>query len=201
MGKPGRVSKEELELRLAETARLLVRKRSYMDVERELAARFGVDMRTARKWIRTVKRAWTEAADVESAEDARADLIAQLDAVLTEAWNHKEIVRDKEGNPVLDQNATLTDGRPNPGYQKPLVMSKPKIQNILHAVSQLRALRGADRPIKHSVKLDADINAMPDIEAIPDAVQSELRKELEKLTNNGDLRSLAGEWFRKDGTE
>src|SRR4051812_18780849 len=116
----GRVSTEELISRLQETARLLVRRRSYSEVESELARKFGVDDRTARKWIKKVKDAWRAQASTESADESRDDLVAQLDAVLAASWNHTVIVKDSSGNPILDQNPTLADGRPNPGYLKPL---------------------------------------------------------------------------------
>lgn len=196
MGK-GRVSAEEMELRLAETARLLVRRRSYVDVERDLANRFGVDARTARKWIRKVKDRWRAEADVEGQDDARVDLVQQLDAVLAAAWTNMVIVKDKEGNPILDENPVLANGAPNPGYKKPLVRNEPKVQHILHAVSQLRAIKGVDRPAKAHVTLDGDINVMPDVAALPEEVAKQLRAELEKLSPDGKLSTLAGEWMRQ----
>lgn len=194
MGK-GRISKEEYEYRLAETAKLLVRRRGYLDVERELARRFGVDMRTTRKWIRAVKERWKAEASEEDVEASRADLVAQLDAVITAAWNHVEVVKDKDGNPLLDQNQTLTDGSPNPGYLKPIVRPAARVQHVLHAVSQLRALKGADKPVTKHVQLDADLNVMPDIGVLPDKVADGLRKALSDMAPDGDIRKLAGEWF------
>ena len=193
----GRISLEEMELRLAETSRLLVRRRSYVDVERDLARMYGVNARTARKWIRKVKERWKAEADVEGADDARVDLVQQLDAVLAAAWTNMVIVKNKEGDPILDENPTLPNGAPNPGYKKPLVRNEPKVQHILHAVSQLRAIKGVDRPAKSHVTIDGDLNVMPDISALPEAVAEQLRKELEKLSPDGKLTTLAGEWMRQ----
>lgn len=198
MGK-GKVSDEEMALRLAETARLLVRLRSYVAVEAELARRFGTNERTSRKWIKKVKDAWRANADTETSEEARGDLIAQLDAVLVAAWNHTVVIKDGAGNPVLDQAPTLANGQPNPGYMKPLVKTEAKVQQILHAISQLRALRGADKPARAHVTLDGDINVMPDIGVLPISVAASLRAELERIAPDGDLRQLAGQWFSQTG--
>lgn len=202
MSGKGRVAPEVMEERLAETARLLVRRRSMFEVERELARKYSVHTRTTRKWIRRVREQWRAEADVETAVDARADLIQQLDAVLGIAWNNVEIVCDDNGNAVLDGAEFLPDGKRNPGFGKPLVRNAPKVQHVLHAVSQLRALRGADKPEHKIVTLDGDLNVMPDVGALPDAVAEKLRKELEALTPGGDLRQIAGEWFRQtEGVE
>jgi hypothetical protein len=190
----GKVSAEELELRLSETARLLIRRRSYTEVERELSNRYSVDARTTRRWIRKVKDRWRAEADVEGAGDARADLVQQLDAVLASAWSHMVIVKDADGNPVVDQNPS------SPGFGKPLVRNEPKTQQILHAISQLRALKGADRPIQAKITLDGDINLMPDVSVLPDEVAAQLRKALEAVAPDGDLRKLAGEWMRQPDT-
>jgi hypothetical protein len=190
----GRVSEEELQNRLSETARLLIRRRSYLDVERGLAQAFKVDKRTARKWIAKVKAQWRADAAVETADESRDDLIQQLDAVIALAYSNTVVIKDSKGDPVLDQAQLLPNGQPNPGYMKPLVKADPKIQHILHAVSQLRALKGADRPAKHHVTLDGDINVMPDVEALPDTIAAELRRHLEEISG-GDIRKLAGEWF------
>lgn len=193
----GRVSPEEYDYRLSETAKLLVRRRGYLDVERELAKKFNVDMRTCRKWIRAVKERWRQDASTEDADESRADLIAQLDAVLTQAWNHAEPIKNGAGEIVLDEAEFLPDGQRNPGYKKPLMRPAARIQHILHAVSQLRALKGADKPVKQHLELSGDINAMPDVSVLPDAVAEALRKALTEGAPGGSLHALAGEWFKK----
>lgn len=188
-----KASKDQVDERLRDTERLLIRRRSYSDVERELANKHGVTKRTARKWIQQVRARWREESDAEDAPEARAALVEQLNAVISDAWNHREVVKDGDGKVVLDQNPA------SPGYGKPILKPSPRHQQILHAVSQLRALQGADKPAKAVVTLD--LPPLPDVGALPDSVQDSLRKALEAVAPNGDVRQLAGEWIREEKPE
>lgn len=191
----GKASKDQLDERLRDTERLLVRRRSYSDVERELSGTHKVSKRTARKWITAVRARWRAEADTETADDSRAALIAQLDAVIASAWSHAEVVKNDDGTVVVDMDPSSR------GYGKPVLKPAPKHQQVLHAVTQLRALLGADKPNRTIVTLDGDLNMLPDLPVLPETVEKQLRSALQAIAPGGDLRQLAGEWFKQETPE
>jgi hypothetical protein len=195
-----KVSRLVYEERLAACEQAMIRLRSAHRVEQEMKAKFGVDDRTARKWMRAIKKKWKEEAEAEGYDRTtmRVEMDRTLNEVLAAAMNRTIIVKDKDGNPMLDQNPN------SPTYGKPLVKANPDLQRVLHACIQLRALHSLDQPTRAHVTVAPDITASLDIEKLikdkPDA-QEHLKKLLESVSPDGTLGALAGEWFRTDSPD
>lgn len=189
----GRVSKQEHEERLAETEQALVRLRSSYRVEQHLAKKFGVDERTARKWMAAVRKRWREAAVEVDRQAHRDELAATLNEVIFQAMNKSFIVKNEDGTVVLDANPN------SPTFGKPVVKANPDLQRVLHAVSQLRSMFGTDSPTVTKVQVSPDLESMPDVSKMGPEGAKAMEAWLKTIAPSGDIAALAGEWFTFDG--
>lgn len=134
------VSKAELELRLIETERAMVRFVSPAKVHEHLSKKYGVRPRTVKKWMTTVRKRWAEdiaevTASMPEVRQHRRDQARQiLYDVINQSNRAHTKMRDKTGRLILDDNGI------------PLVEHKPDLRAILGATSQLRELDALDMP-------------------------------------------------------
>lgn len=186
-----RTTQEIYAQRLAETEQTMIRLRSSYRVEKHLAEKFGVLPRQVRRWMHQIRVKWKAEATTEDQdrEALRAEMHQTLNDILAQAMQRTVIVKDADGNPLLDQ-----------ATKRPIVKSNPDLQRALHACIQLRNLHALDEPAKSHVKvtMSTDLNALPNYDALKPEHVEKLREIVTAIAPNGDLKDLAGEWFRED---
>lgn len=187
----GPLKREEQDRRHLDAEKLLIR-RGYVGAVAELCKIYPIEERTAKRYLAKVREKWRETSSIATVEDMRDEVRAQIEAVAAAAWNKTAIVKNKDGTVVVDQDPNSAT------FGKPMVKAEADTKTVLRTISHRRALDGLDKPVMQHVKLDSDVTAMPDIAALPDAVADKLRKELTALAPDGDLRKLAGEWFKQE---
>lgn len=143
-----RLSNGERERRIRDTENHLIRLGRTRAVEEALSKRYGVARRTVRKWIQWVRAEWAEQAKEEEKalgmtirEARRLQHRQMLQDLWAQAASRTEVVRDKEGNVVMEERD---------GDTRPAVRPNPNYHAMLQASKQLRYLDALDQPaVKH----------------------------------------------------
>lgn len=143
---------------LADTERALVELVTPSRVIEALTRKYDVDTRTANQWVATVRRRWERLREGVPIEERRSQLVAMVENVYASAVNHSEIVRDSDGEPMLD-----------PISGRVLEKRKPDRKAALAAVRLLADLDGAMAPQKHQHQvavalITAELDKQPDDE-------------------------------------
>ncbi len=141
----GRITKLEYESRIADTEEHIVRLRSSPRIIRVMAAKYRVDPKSVANWIREVYDRWAAEATEVNREARRNEMRATLNTVVSMALNKSTVLKDINGNPMID---AVT--------QKPITRALPDIKSVLDATKQLRALDGLDAPVRVDARLDGD---------------------------------------------
>lgn len=188
-----RASQEVFAARLAETEQTMIRLRSSYRVEQALSQKYNVQRRQVRRWMQQVRKKWKEEASGEEQDRTtlRADMDKTLNEIIAQAFTRTVVVKDADGNPMLDPNPNSNT------YGKPIIKANPDLQRALHALIQLRALHALDQPaqIHHKVDVSADLKKLPTVAALTDSAREKLRDLLKEVSPGGDLMALAGDWF------
>jgi hypothetical protein len=189
-----RISQEEMAERLADTAELMVRLRSSYQVERHLARKYGVNPRTCRDWmakVRAARRAEASSVDVDNLRD---DMRESLNTVAALALGRNAVVKNDDGTVVMTE-VTRPDGSIE---RRPTYRANPDLQRALHALRELMHLDGLPKVVKHELKVDAEVTAMPDLKKLGPSAAKAMGEFLKELAG-GDLSKLAGDWFKFSG--
>jgi hypothetical protein len=144
-----RVTKEEINRRLADTERHLISLGRVAAVQDALAKKYDVSRDTVRKWVARIRKQWAEearkeeeASGVPLREARRLHIRQMLLDLHAQAQSRTEIVRDADGAVVM-----VDDGR---GGKRPMVRPNPNYNGSLQCIRQLRALDALDQPkVKH----------------------------------------------------
>jgi len=150
---------------LEELARRYIRK-SYKDLanretQASIAADFGVSQAQISYDIRTLKRRWQTAA-IQNIEDAVSERIQELYAVMEEAWVGWETSlqpKEREIKQKAETAGSVNDagGADAKGKRTRMQVSSTKVDSsgnpaylniVLSCISQIRELRGLDKPTK-----------------------------------------------------
>lgn len=123
-----------------------------------LTRKYDVDTRTANQWVATVRRRWERLREGVPIDERRSQLVAMVENVYASAVNQSEIVRNSDGEPVLD-----------PVTGRVLEKRKPDRKAALAAVRLLADLDGAMAPQKHQHQVaialvTAELDKQPDDE-------------------------------------
>lgn len=198
------MSQDEHDKRVAETQQLLLTVRRDAHVQRQLADRWDITHRQARNWIRKAYAKWAADAKehgdpIEVREARRNKARETYETVIAIAFNRTEVVKNDDGEVVLDEREMLPDGRKNPRYKLPIERPKPDLVRVVTALLGMRHLDGLNEPTKLEVDITGTLEErLPDLDSLPQGVRDHLVAGLEKLAPNGDLRKLAGELFSAD---
>lgn len=207
-----RASVEDYAARLAETEQAMIRLRSSFRVEQALCSKYGVSPRNVRRWMHQVRKKWkVEAAGEElDRTNQRQDMHSTLNEILFQALNRTQVVKDANGDPILDPASIVRDVAGNPVLDangrmsgRPMVKANPDLQRALHACIQIRGLHALDEPTKNKVEIDLskDLKQLPDLGALkPDSVEM-LRALIKSVAPDGDLKQLAGDWYKSMGDD
>lgn len=188
---------------LADVEQLLLTVRRPTLVERQIAERYKVTQRTARKYMKAVYDKWAEHAKQfdskpELREARRNQVRETIQLVIAVALARTEVVKNEDGSVVLDDREHLPDGRRNSAYKTPLTRPRPDLQRVVAAINSQRKLDGLDEPFK--LELSGDLgDRLPDVADLPHEVRQHLVRGLEALAPGGDLRKLAGELLTGGG--
>lgn len=178
----------------------MVKLRSEYRIHQYIMAKWKVSKRTVERWEKEVRAQWAAAAEAEPdpqkrRERRRNQMRADLDTAMAEAMNRTMIVKDSDGNPMLDPREMLPTGEKNPNYQRPITRPHPDIQRFLHACNQLRHLDGLDEPAKAQLHVTGLGDSLPDLDSLPEVARKHLVAGLHAMAPDGDLRKLAGDLF------
>lgn len=183
-----RQSQESAAERLAYTAQAMVQLRTSTAVQNDVARKFNVNVRTVQAWMRAVRLRWREEqlnTDVDTARDsARAD----LNAVIALALNKRTVVKTKDGDPLLD-----------PKTNNPVTRGTPDLMAAIRAMKQLHDLDGLPQPMRTEVKIEGDVQLMPDLAQLDGKALVAITKALESIAPGGDIGKLIGEHFKLSG--
>lgn len=183
-----RTSLHQIAERLAFTSQAMTRLRATHLVLREVSQHFGVNERTVVGWMRKVReQRRAEASDVDR-EVARDQLRADYNAVVSMALNRTEVVKDKDGGPMLDSSG------------RPMVRAKPDLGHALQALRELANLDGLPEPVKHEHKVEAKVDAAPDLGGLTSEQLAAGMAFVTSLAPDGDMAKLLGEHFKLAGT-
>jgi hypothetical protein len=131
-----RKKRDDYEQRIQDTSTALVRLRRPGLVIAHLQDKFAINARTGWKYIAEVRRRWREEENdaAPGAQLARRDgLRATLNEALAHAWQRQKVVKDAQGNPVI-----------NPSTGKVATIASPDLAAIGALVKQLRDLDAVD---------------------------------------------------------
>ena len=194
-----RVPQEVWEERLAYCAEMMSRLRSTTAVVHACKAKYGVDKRTVIRWVAKVRGQRRAEASMVDVDARRDDIRTSFDAIYAIAMGRTTVVKDADGNPVME-TVTRADGST---ITKPSAKPNPDLQRALHALREIVHLDNLAKPaeLKHVVKLDADVAVMPDLAAMGPAAAEALRAFLQTISPGSDVSAIAGADFKFAGDE
>jgi hypothetical protein len=184
-----RTTPEELEERLLDTERSILRARSYSEVQARLAKKYGVDGRTVRTWIKKARQRWRDRSTEDDRPMMRDEVREKFRDVYALALAKNVVVKNPDGTVAFDAQG------------EPVRQPTPDLRAALHAARELVHLDGLAEPVRAEVKLEADVSSAPDLAALTTEQRAALDAYLKTLAPGGDVSALAGETFRLSGSE
>lgn len=145
-----------MEAKLRDTERHLVSLGHRASVVEVLSKKYSVTSYTVESWINKVRRRWAKQAEEEEKalgvplrEGRRTHLRFMLLEIHAKASARTEVVRDKNGNVVIENG-------------RPVVRPNPNLQASLQVMRQLRALDALDAPrvqhVHHSGSVETTVD-------------------------------------------
>lgn len=194
-----KITQEEQAERMAFCAEQMIRQRSSYRVEQSMHARFGMDARTARRYMQRVRLARRSEASAIDKDLRRDEARAAFETIFVLAINRTQLVKNEDGSVVLDQRPKLPNGQANPNYQMPLTRQNADLQRATHAQREIVHLDGLNEPTKAELKIDGDVGLMPDLKNFGPAAATALGDFLKEIAPGGDISKLAGDIFKFSG--
>lgn len=182
------------EKHIAETEKILIRRRSYYDAMTQIVQTFSVPERTARRWIETVRKQWKVEGTTELFDRTalRVEMHHSLQMGIALALNRTQLVKEKDGRIVYDPASVERDAQGNIVAGRPTIRANPDLQRYFYGLSTLARLHGLDEPARVKIDVDADLNLAPDLSKLkPDQVEK-IREALTVLAG-GNLDDLIGD--------
>lgn len=184
---------------IAETEDAMLKLRSPHRVHEYIGRKWKIEKRQVQRYMEKVRAKWREQAartpTPELREQRRDYMRATLDHMIHDSLMRTEVVKDADGNPLLDDREFLADGSRNPNYKRPVTRPAPDRRAALYALRLLKDLDGLDEPVKSQVEVLGLADKLPDLDSIPNGPREHLVAALEAMAPDGDLRKLAGELF------
>jgi hypothetical protein len=188
---------------LADVEQIMLTVRRPLLVQQHIATRFGVSLRTARRYVSEVYKKWRDHEkqfDTAPAlrESRRNNARATFELVVALAINRTEVVKNEDGKVLLDEREFLGDPalkQRNPAFKLPVTRPKPDLMRVIHALNAWRHLDGLDEPLKAQLNIVGLGESLPDLDAMPEEARRHLVAGLEAMAPGGDLRKLAGDLF------
>lgn len=198
-----KLSQDEHDRRVAEVQQMLLTVRRSTTVQRNIAERYGITTRQARTWIQRAYAKWREDEKAlgtpEQVREARRDKARDTyETVIGIALNRTEVVKNEDGEVVLDEQEFLANGNRNPSYKRPLTRPRPDLVRVVTALLGIRHLDGLDQPTKLELEFTGLEERLPDLDSMSDVARAHLVAGLEAIAPGGDLRKLAGDLFNAD---
>lgn len=114
---------------------LLVRRVRTCDIERAMGSQFRLEPRSVRKYISRVHDRWRAEAEASPRSQRRNHLRQNLEDLYQRSINAREVVRDKDGNPVLDAS------------NRPVTYPRPDVRAAVGVSDKLAKLDGLYEPL------------------------------------------------------
>jgi hypothetical protein len=163
MARRGRVPEEVYAEQLADCEQHLIRVRIPGKVITMLTAKYGVDRKTVKNWMKKVRERWAAEANAADLPSQRGEMDRTLNELMGMAMTATAVIREKDGS-----LCKYPPGHPQAGM--PILRPDPNFDAALKATGQLRALWGMDRPQRASMTIrNGDTGTSTTIEAGPSA--------------------------------
>lgn len=126
-----RASIDELATRLREVEEAMARRVPRTQMEAAFAKRWGCSERTVRRYTQLVREKWRKEAEGEDRVARRDAMRASLNGIFNKAVMRVTVVRDANGQPIVD-----------PTTGNPIKVENPDLRAALHASRVLIQLDG-----------------------------------------------------------
>lgn len=189
---------EEMERRLAYCEEVMLIGGPQYRQEQLIAQRFGVSPRQARNYQVKVRERWRarrESIPEDVRQERRQRSRERLELILATAMNRTEVVKNADGEVVLDDREHLPDGSRNPNFRKPFTRPAPYLAAAIRADKALRELDGLNEPFKVQHEHTGLVERLPDLASVPATARRHLEAAVEAMAPDGDLRKLAADLF------
>lgn len=126
-----RTDNDEIARRLDEVETLMARRLSTSKVCQWAAAKYSITERQARKYVQKIRERWAAESSTVDRAAKRDQLRATAESIVAHALSRSEVVRDADGNPIVD-----------PTTNRPLVREVPDLKTAIRGADVLARLDG-----------------------------------------------------------